>query len=154
MKRISRIFALLLLGVVLGLPLGIYLVQFKFVDKEKAMGMVFEEGMIDDFAKKEFIHADPQSSREALRYAIKIHKGMQGTSTLSGRAEKSDLAWCYAELSLIEESAGNTELAGEYMNKAEQILTELGLKDPSEAHIRELLQRKPVFTQASSKEPR
>ncbi len=40
------------------------------------------------------------------------------------------------------------------MGKAEQILKELGLKDSSEAHIRELLQRKPVSTQASSKEPR
>ncbi len=103
MKRTSRIFVLFLLGVGLGLPLGICLVQYKFVDKEKAIGMVFEEGMADEFAKKEFVHADPQSSREALRYAIKIHKEMQGTSTLSGRAEKGDLGWCYAELSLIEE---------------------------------------------------
>ena len=66
MKRISRIFALLLLGVVLGLPLGIYLVQHKFIDKEKAIGMANEEALLDDFAKKEFIYADPQSARDAL----------------------------------------------------------------------------------------
>jgi hypothetical protein len=154
MKTISRIFALLLLGVVLGLPLGIYVVQHKFIDKEKAIGMVFEEGVVDDFAKREFFHADPRSSREALQYAIKIHKEMQGKSILSGRAEKSDLGWCYAELSLVEDSAGNAELAGEYMNKAEQILKELGLKDPSEAHIRELLQKKTAPSLASSKEPK
>jgi hypothetical protein len=152
MKTISRIFAPILLGVVLGAPLGIYLVQYKYIDKEKAVGMEFEEGVVDDFAKKEFIHADPQSSRQALQYAIKIHKEMQGTSTLSGRAEKWDLGWCYAELSLIEESAGNTELAGEYMNQAEQILTGLGLKDSSGAHIREMLQRKAATTQQLSKE--
>ena len=154
MKRASRILVLFLLGALLGLPLGICLVQYKFVDKDKAMGMVFEEDVVDDFAKKEFTHADPQSSREALQYAIKIHKEMQGTSTLSGWPEKKDLGWCYAELSLVEESAGNTELAGDYMNRAEQILKELGLKDPSEAHIRELLKRKPASNQPSSEESR
>ena len=154
MKRISRILALLLLGAILGFPLGIYLVQHKFIDKEKSMGMVNEEALLDDFAKKEFIYADPQNAREALQYAIKIHKEMQGTSTLSGWPEKKDLGWCYAELSLVEESAGNTELAGDYMNRAEQILKELGLKDPSEAHIRELLKRKPASNQPSSEESR
>ncbi len=147
MKRISRIFALLLLGVVLGLTLGIYLVQYKFIDKEKAMGMWSEEGIVDDFAKKEFTYADPQSAREALRDAIKIHKQMQSTSTLRGWPEKSDLGWCYAELSLIEESAGNTDLARDYMTQAEQTLKEVGLKDSSEDHILEVLQRKPASDQ-------
>jgi hypothetical protein len=47
-------------------------------------------------------------------------------------------------LSLIEESAGNTDLAMDYMTQAEQTLKEVGLKDSSEAHIREVLQRKSV----------
>jgi hypothetical protein len=144
MKRLSRISALLLLGVVLGLPLGGYLVQHKFIDKEKAMGMWIEESAVDDFAKKEFIYANAQSAREALQYAIKIHKEMQGTSTLWGWTEKLDLGWCYGELSLIEESAGNTDLARNYMTRAELTLKEVGLKDSSEAHIRQVLQRKPV----------
>jgi hypothetical protein len=142
MKRISRILALFLLGAVLGLPLGIYLIQHKFIDKEKAIGMWTEEGIVDDFAKKEFTYADLQSAREALRYAIKIHEEMQGISSLRGRPEKADLGWCYAELSLIEESTGNTDLARDYMTRAEQTLKELGLKDSSQAHLREVLQRK------------
>jgi len=149
MKRISRIFALFLLGAVLGLPLGIYLVQHKFIDKEKAMGMWSEEVIVDDFAEKEFIYADPQSAREALRCAIKIHKEMQGTSILWGWRERADLGWCYAELSLIEESAGNTDLARDYMTQAGQALKEVGVKDSSEAHIRKVLQRKPVSDQPS-----
>jgi hypothetical protein len=91
MKRISRILALLLLGVVLGFPLGIYLVQHKFINKEKAMGMWSEEALLDNFAKKEFIYADVQSAREALQYAIRIHKEMQVTSPLWGWPEKSNL---------------------------------------------------------------
>jgi hypothetical protein len=153
MKRVSRILALLLVGAVLGAPLGAYLVQRKFIDKEKALGMVNEEALVDDYAKKEFIYADSESAREALNYAIEIHKEMQGTSTLSGRPEKSDLAWCYAELSLIEESAGNLTLAKDYMSRAQQILRELGLKDSSESHIRKLLQRTPA-NQLSSVQPR
>lgn len=151
MKRISRILAPLLLGFVLGLPLGIYLVQHRFIDQEKAMGMVNEEGLLDDFAKKEFIYADPQSAREALQYAIKIHKEMQGTSTLWGWRDKADLGWCYGELSLIESSAGNTDLARDYMAQAGQALKEVGLKDPSEAHIREVLLRKSLSNPPSSR---
>jgi hypothetical protein len=140
MKRVLPIFALFLLGTVLGLPLGIYLVQHKFIDNEKAIGMVNEEALFDNFAKMEFIYADPQSAREALQYAIKIHREMQGTSTLWGWPEKSDLGWCYGELSLIEESA-NTDLARDYMTQAVQTLKEAGLKDTSEAQIRGVLQR-------------
>jgi hypothetical protein len=150
----SRILALVLLGAVLGLPLGIYLVQHQFIEKEKAIGMVNEEALLDDFAKKEFIHADPESAREALLYAIKIHKDMQGTSRLWGWRDRADLRWCYAELSLIEESAGNTTLARDYMTQAGQTLREVGLKDSSEAHIRKVLQRKPVSDQPSSGGPR
>ncbi len=141
--------ALLLLGAALGLPLGIYLVQHKFIDKEKVMGMWSEEVIVDDFAKKEFIYADPQSAREALQYAIKIHKETQGTSTLWGWPEKADLGWCYGELSLIEESAGNPDLAKDYMAQAGQTLKELGLKDSSEAHIREILLRKRISNSPS-----
>jgi hypothetical protein len=154
MKRLSRILALLLLGAVVGLPLGIYLVQRKFIDKEKALGMVNEEALVDDYAKKEFIYADPQNAREALTYAVEIHKEMQGTSTLSGWPEKSDLGWCYADLSLIEESAGNLTLARDYMSQSQQILKELGLKDSSESHIRKLLQRTPATNQPSSVQSR
>src|SRR5260370_501314 len=100
MKKASSIFALFLLGAVLGLPMGIYLVQHKFIDSEKAIGMWSEEVFFDGFAKKEFIYADPRSAREALQYAIKIHNEMRSKSVLWGPPEKSDLAWCYAELNL------------------------------------------------------
>ena len=149
MKRVSRIFALLFLGVVAGLPLGIYLVQYKFINKEKAIGMVTEEAFFDGYAKKEFIYADPQNARAALSYAVKVHKEMQGKSTLSSWREKADLAWCYADLSVIEELAGNANIARDYMSQAQQILKGLGMKDPSESHIRELLRRRTASNQAS-----
>jgi hypothetical protein len=154
MKTITRILVLLLLGVVLGLPLGVYLVQHQFINKEKALGMVVEEDLLDDFAKKEFVYAEPQSAREALQSAIRVHNEMRGTSPLSGWREKADLGWCYAELSLIEESAGNTDLARDYMTQAGQTLKEVGLKDFSEAHIRKVLQRSPVSDQPPSGVPK
>jgi len=154
MKSVLRIFALLLLGVTIGVPLGIYLVQHKFIDKEKALGMVNEEALVDDYAKKEFIYADLRNAREALTYAVKIHNEMRGTSTLSGWREKADLGWCYAELSLTEESAGNTDLARGYMSQAAQILKDLGMKDTSESHIREILKRRLASDQPSSGQSR
>src|SRR5579859_1044549 len=150
MRTVSRYFALLLLGVLLGLPLGSYLVQYKFTAKEKAIGLVNEEALLDEFAKKEFGYADLQNARKALVYAVKIHRTMQETSTLSGWPEKLNLGWCYAELSLIEESAGNADLARDYMSQAQQILKGLGLKDSSESHIREILQRTRISNQPSN----
>jgi hypothetical protein len=154
MNRVLRIFVLLFLGVVVGLPLGACLVQYKFINKEKAIGMVSEESFFDEYAKKEFIYADPQNARAALTYAVKVHKDMQGKSTLSSWREKVDLAWCYADLSLIEESAGNANIATDYMSRAQQILKGLGMKDPSESHIRELLQRRTVSNQPSEAQSR
>lgn len=154
MNRVLSIFALLFLGVVVGLPLGIYLVQHEFINNEKALGMVNEEDFFDSYAKKEFIYADAQNARAALTYAINVHSEMQGKSTLSGWREKADLAWCYADLSLIEESAGNVNRAKDYMSQAQQILKGLGMKDSSESHIRELLQRRTASNQPSEGQSR
>jgi hypothetical protein len=154
MKKVLRIVALFLLAVVLGLPLGAYLVRHIFIDKEKALSMVNEEDLLDDFAKKEFIYGDLQSARTALRYAVKIHTEMQSKSLLSGWREKADLAWCYADLSVIEQSAGNTEVARDCMTQAQQILKGLGMKDTSEAHLRTLLPTRPVSNQPLSGESR
>jgi hypothetical protein len=152
MKRIPRVIALFFLGVVLGLPLGAYLVQHKFINKEKAIAMTSEEAIADDYAKKEFFYAGPQDARDALTYAVKLHKEMRVTSPLWGWPEKMDLGWCYAELSLTEESAGNTDLSREYMSLAQQTLKELGAKDTSESRIRELLEHRVISNPPSSGE--
>jgi hypothetical protein len=44
--------------------------------------MVNEEAFFDGYAKKQFIYADPQNARATLTYAVKVHKEMQGKSTL------------------------------------------------------------------------
>jgi hypothetical protein len=152
MKRILHVSGLLFLGVAVGLPLGIYIVQNEFINKEKAIGMVNEEGFVDDYAKKEFVHADPQNARAALTYAVGVHQAMQGKSPLSGWRAKVDLAWCYADLSMIEESAGNENLAKDHMSQAQQILSGLGMKDPSESHIRELLSRATASNKSSGEQ--
>jgi hypothetical protein len=149
-KKTWRIPALFLLGVVLGLPLGIYLIQHGYINKEKAIGMLSQEGLADEYAKKAFFHADPESAREALQYAIRIHEQMREINALWGRPEKEDLGWCYAELSVIEESSGNPDLAMNYMTQAEQTLREVGWKDPSEAHIRKAIDRTPASDQSPS----
>lgn len=154
MKNALRIIALFLLAIAFGFPLGTYLVRHIFIDKEKALGMVNEEGFLDEFAKKEFIYADPESARRALKYAIKIHTEMQTKSSLSGWREKADLAWCYADLSLVEQSAGNTDAAKDNMAQAQQILKQLGMKDTSEVHIRELLPKKFASNHPSDSESR
>jgi len=131
------------------------LIHYKFINKQKALGMLSEESVVDDYAKKQFVYADSQNAREALNFAVKVHREMQGRSPLWGWPEKLDLAWCYAELSVLEESEGNAKLAGDYMSQAQQLLRELGLKDSSESHIRQLLAQRAVSSnQTSSVEPR
>ena len=154
MKRASRLLALFFMGAVLGLPSGTYLVRHKFIDNERAMGLRGEEVIADDFAKTQFTHADPQSAREALLYAVEMHKKMRvSNSGLWGWPEKMDLGWCYAELSVIEESAGNADLAENYMIISDQIFKEVGAKDSTIANLKQVLrdtQTRPVLKPAAN----
>jgi hypothetical protein len=122
------------------MPAGVYLVQTKYVDNDKALGMMHEESFVDDYAKKEFVLANPPNARNALIYAIDLHRQMQRTNPLWGRSQKVDLGWCYAELSLLEGSSGNTSAASEHMSQARETLKEAGLQDMSETRIRNALQ--------------
>jgi len=157
MKRASKLFALFFLGSVVGLPTGSYLVEHKFIEKEKAMGLHGEEAIADDFAKTQFTHADPQSAREALLYAVNVHKEMQfSNSKYWGWPEKMDLGWCYAELSVLEESAGNTNLSKNYMALSDQIFKEGDAKDSTLAHLRQVLretQSKPISNPPANGKP-
>lgn len=153
MKRVPSTL-LFVAAVTFGLLVGALLVQYRFVNKEKALGLAFEEAFLDQYAKKEFVYADPQSAREALAYAVKTHKSMEGASPLRGWPEKLDLGWCFADLSVLEESTGNARLASDNMSQAQQIFKELGWKDFSATHIRELVHRTARADLTSGAEPK
>jgi len=124
MKKLPHLLALFLFGLVLGLPFGIYVLRRGFLEKEKTMGMLGEQSMADDFAKNQFTHADPQSAREALQYAIKTHEQMRASnSKYWGNPQQIDLGWCYAELSVVEESAGNATLAKKYIEESNRLFS-------------------------------
>ncbi len=142
MKTMRLVDGLFLLGTLLGLPAGFYAAHYKYIDNQKAAGMLSEESTVDDFAKAQYLYADPQSARTALAYAITIHQDMQTENPQSGTAEKVNLGWCYAELSLLEESLGNTDVAKKQMAQAVQILQGAGLRDTTEFSIRQKLQKK------------
>jgi hypothetical protein len=158
MNRLLRTVCLFVLGIAVGLPSGILLVRYEFIEKEKAMGMLAEEALADNFAKFQFTHADAQSARAALLYAVQIHTEMQvSNAKYRGRPEKFDLAWCYAELSVLEESAGNLKLADVYMSEAETIFKSDGtVKDSTLQHLREVLratQAKPTSNRLADGKP-
>lgn len=104
-------------------------------------GMLSEEYTVDSFAKMQFKYARGQDAREALLAAIAIHKQIQSEIPKQGRAEKETLGWCFAELSLLDESQGNSESAKNYMAQAEEMLKQAGLKDISEERIRDVLKK-------------
>lgn len=152
--KLRIINGLFLLGTLLGLPLGYYIAHYKYIDGEKAIGMTREEATVDDFAKKVFLYADPRIARGALTFAIKTHQEMQTDNPLWGKTEKVDLGWCYAQLSLLEESGGDAKLAKEHMAQAGQILRDAGISDATEAKIRQTLQPKTVAAPpADEKQP-
>jgi hypothetical protein len=141
MNRLLRAVSFFLLGIALGLPSGILLVQQVFIEKEKGMGMLGEEVLADNFAKFQFTHANAQSARAALLYAVQIHREMQASNPkYRGWAENFDLGWCYAELSVLEDSAGNPNLADGYMSEANRIFrTDGTVKDSTMEHLKQVL---------------
>jgi hypothetical protein len=143
MKRLLLLSAWLLLGVVLGLPVGAYWINRELIRHEKAMAMLVEEGTVDYFAKAQYRYADRKSAREALLFAIQVHKQMESSSPLRSWAEKTDLGFCYGELSLLEEASGNADAARTYMVAAQQTLKDAGFSDSSEEVIRNKLKKEP-----------
>jgi len=114
--------------------------QHLFIENEKANGMLGEETIADDFARLQYTHADPQSARDALLYAVEIHRKMQiSNAKYWGNFQKVDLAWSYAELSALEDSAGNGELAKDYMAQADQIFKQLAVKDAILARVKQVI---------------
>jgi hypothetical protein len=151
MKTMRIVDVLFLLATLLGLPVGYYVAHQKYIDNEKAAGMLSEEATVDDFAKKEFLYADPQRARNALAFAIKIHQDMQVANPSSGAAQRMDLGWCYAELALLEESGGSAEAAKKDMAQAVQTLRDAGASGTTEFIIRQKLQPKqPASTPADA----
>jgi hypothetical protein len=128
-----------------------YWMNRSLVQRADAVGRIGEEATIDYFAKAQYRNADRETAREALSYAIQVHNKMKGTTgKLYGRDGQIDLGYCYGELSLLEEAAGNSDLARDYMQHAVQTLKEVGLRGPitSEAHIRERLSKEPFVDAA------
>jgi len=73
-----------------------------------------------------------------------------------GVPQKVKLAWCYNELSVLEKSAGNTELAAKYMADADQIYSELDVKDSTVARLKKVIdetQAKPVSNLRAIEKP-
>ncbi len=143
MRRLFLLSAWFLLGMALGLPVCAYWINRALIRNEKAMAMLVKEATVDYFAKAQYRDADRQSAREGLLFAIQVHKQMAGTYPLWGTAEKTDLGFCYGELSMLEEALGNADLARNYMVEAEQTLKEAGFKDPSAIYIRKRLENEP-----------
>jgi hypothetical protein len=146
MKTIRLVDVMFLLATLVGLPVGYYVAHQKYIDSEKAAGLLSQEATVDDFAKKEFLFADRQSARYALAFAIKTHQEMETQGSPSSAAQKMDLGWCYAELALIEESAGNADPAKKYMTQAVQTLKDAGASATTEFTIRQKLQPQPPAT--------
>jgi len=144
MNRLLQLVLWFLLGTFVGLPVGVHWMNRSLVQRADAVGRIGEEATIDYFAKAQYRNADRETAREALLYAIQVHNKMRGTtSKLYARDGQIDLGYCYGELSLLEEAAGNSDLARDYMQHAVQTLKEAGLRGPitSEANIRERLSK-------------
>ena len=156
MRRLVHFVLWFLLGALVGLPVGTYWMNHSLVRNADAIGQLVEEGTVDDFAKAQYRNADSESARQALQYAIQTHKRMKGTGQLQGKAEQIDLAYCYGELSLLEEAAGNSDLARDYMQHAVQTLREAGFKEPKdpESCIRERLGKEPFVDATAPRKTR
>jgi hypothetical protein len=153
MKRFFHLVLWFMLGTLVGLPIGWYWTNRNLVRNADALGHMAEEATVDYFAKAQYRNADGESARQALLAAIQVHNQLKG-SRLHGKAEQIDLGYCYGELSLLEEGAGNLDLSRDYMQRAEQTLRDAGFKEAnaSEQSIRERLGKEP-FAHASLKHP-
>ena len=145
MKRVFHLGLWLLLGVTTGFFGMYYWRKSEFIHNEKATGMWMEQATVDYYAKAQYKYADRDSARQALLYDIQVFNHLKADGLRQDRAQLIDLSESYGELSLLEESAGNPDLARKYMVQSVQALKEAGFKEPfaSEASIRKRLGKEP-----------
>jgi len=158
MKRVLHLGLWFLLGATTGFFGMYYWRNREFIRNDKAMGsmgMKAERGTVDYYAKAQYKYADRESARQALLYDVQIFNQTKEASSLWGPADLWDLSNSYGELSLLEESAGNPDLARKYMVQAVQALKEAGMKEPSasEASIRKRLGKEPFVTAVADGKP-
>ena len=136
-KKLLHISILFVAGAAPGLAFGTY-VAGRISDSQMAAGMRAQESLLDAFARLQFDHADWGAAREALLYAIQTHREMRARTSRYTELRKQSLGWCYARLSVLEESAGNVANAKDYMERAKMELKPIV---DNEAHIRQIIQR-------------
>ena len=145
MKRLLQIVLWFLLGTLIGLPIGAYWIDRGVARHVREFGTLGEQAILDFFAKSQYRYADRESAREALRYEVQIYDQLKAAHALWGSGALIDLAYSYGELSLLEESAGNPDVARRYMDQAVQNLKDAGVKGShaSQPFLREKLAKPP-----------
>ncbi len=114
-----------------------------------------ERATVVYYARAQYKYADRDSARQALLYDIQVFNQLKGDGLRQDSAQLTDLSESYGELSLLEESAGNPDLARKYMVQSVQAFKEAGFKEPfaSEASIRKRLGKEPFVAAIADGKP-
>lgn len=142
MKRAIRFAALILVGLILGLPLGIRLGHRSFDKGNEMFSDVLALSEYETLAGIQYKESDVPHAKQALLDLLKFMDEMARNNKLElQRSLDVDRDIAYTRLAFLEEKAGNASETSEYIHKAQAVLSKRDGSEQTEQHLRELVTR-------------
>ena len=142
MRRVIRYALLAIGGFILGLPLGLGLGHRAFDKGNELFSDVLSLSEYETLTGIQYKESDAPHARQALLDLINFMDEMETNNRLGlQKSMDVDRGFAFMRLALVEEKAGNTSDAREYVRKAQEALKKRDGTDTSEEKLREMVLR-------------
>ena len=139
MKRTLRFLALIVVGLAIGAVSGVVHGRRSLGQGSEVLSQSFALAEYETLASLEYKEADPTHAKQALLDLLAFMDQMEATNRVA--IQKSldlDRGITYMRLAMLEESAGNNDLARGYVGRAQMSFKKRDNSDISEDRLREL----------------
>jgi len=139
MKRTLRFLALIVVGLAIGAVSGVVHGRRSLGQGSEVLSQSFALAEYETLASLEYKEADPTHAKQALLDLLAFMDQMEAANRVA--IQKSldlDRGITYMRLAMLEESAGNNDLARGYVGRAQMSFKKRDNSDISEDRLREL----------------
>jgi len=139
MKRTLRFLALIVVGLAIGAVSGVVHGRRSLGQGSEVLSQSFALAEYETLAKLEYKEADPTHAKQALLDLLAFMDQMEAANRVA--IQKSldlDRGITYMRLAMLEERAGNNDLARGYVGRAQMSFKKRDNSDISEDRLREL----------------
>jgi hypothetical protein len=146
MKKLLLQSVAVIVGIILGSAAGGYLTFHRYARDYAIVRAFAWAGIFVAVAENQY-DQNSSDAKQGLLYTLNVYsQGVQSSSLdpTMNKALRMNRGLIEARLSVLENEAGNADLAKSYLSKAQEDLKAVGWVDYSEANILQAVKRQPV----------